>query len=91
MVYKRKLAELENQKEALHKRYVFEGLPKDVYEKFLATVDGKISDLKAQYEGTGLGTPYLDIKEEKAFDFLQNVSKCWLSITGKFYEQNGWL
>ena len=78
-VFKRKLAELENQKEALQERYAFEGLPKDVYEKFLAKVDSKISDLKAQYEGTGLEIPNLDIKVEKAIDFSQNVSKYWLS------------
>ena len=70
---------MEKQKEALQERYAFEGLPKELYEKFSAKVDSKISDLKAQYEGTGLEIPNLDIKVEKAIDFSQNVSKYWLS------------
>ncbi len=46
-VFKSNLAELENPPEALQKRYAFEGLPKDVYEKFLTKVDSEISALKA--------------------------------------------
>ncbi len=78
-VYKRKLTEIETQKQALQERYAIEGLPKDLYEKYLAKIDGQISNLKAQYEGTGLEILNLDIKVEKAIDFSQNVSKYWQS------------
>ena len=58
---------------------MYTGLPKELYEKFLAKINGQISNLKAQFEGTGLEIPNLDIKVEKAIDFSQNVSKYWLS------------
>lgn len=45
----------------------------------MAKVDRNISNLKAQFEGTGLEIPNLGMKVEKAADFSQNVSKYWLS------------
>ncbi len=80
-LFKRQLTDLENKKETLQERYAIERLPKDLYEKFLAKIDGQISALKTQFEGTGLEIPNLDIKVEKAIDFSQNVSKYWLSGT----------
>ncbi|MCF8345988.1 MAG: recombinase family protein [Bacteroidales bacterium] len=80
-LYKKQLTELNNKKEKLHERFAFGDIEQEMYYKFLSQIEGKITELEAKFDISGIDISNIKANLNRAIDFTQNVSKYWSSGT----------
>ena len=78
-LYKKRVSELEHQREKLEERFAFGDIEKVVFQKFSTKIDSEIYELKEKSEIPEIDTSNFKNNLNKTIDFVQNVSKYWVS------------
>lgn len=76
---KNDLKRLEEQKDTLERKHIFEGLPKPTYEKYSSEIDNEISAKNQELQKLGLTISNHDEVIKKCISVSQNLSKYWVS------------
>ncbi len=80
-IYKKRLTELEAQRDKLKKRKVFGDITQEEYDEYAPPIEAEIRVLNEKYQMPEIDSSNFDSKLEKAIDFTQNISKHWQSGT----------
>ena len=73
----KQLNELESQKDKLDRKYTFEDLRSELYEKFSTEINDKIKAINAEKAKLGVSISNLDKKIDKCIKVTQNISDYW--------------
>jgi site-specific DNA recombinase len=76
-LFKKRLTELEGEKENLEGRFAFGKITETLYQKFLTKIDSEIYELKEKSDVPVIDTSNFKNGLNKVIDFVQNVSKYW--------------
>lgn len=73
----KQLEDLVNQKDKLERKYAFENLSQDLYDKFNKELMDKIEAVNAEKAKLGIAISNLDKKIDKCVEVTQNLSDYW--------------
>ena len=71
------LKDLESQKDKLDRKFTFEDLRHELYEKFTGELNDKIEAINAEKAKLGISISNLDNKIENCVEVIQNISDYW--------------
>ena len=77
-LYKKRLTELERDREGLQERFAFGKIDEPLYRKFLTKIDSDIHEIKEKHQVPEIDTSNLKDNLNKAVNFVQNVSDYWI-------------
>lgn len=77
-LYKKRLSELERDREGLQERFAFGKIDEPLYRKFLTKIDSEIYELKEKNQIPVIDPSNFKNSLNKTIDFIQNVSKYWV-------------
>jgi len=78
-LYKKRLTELERDREGLQERFAFGKIDEPLYRKFLAKIDKDIYEVKEKDQFPEIDTSNFKNSLNKTIDFIQNLSKYWIN------------
>jgi hypothetical protein len=78
-LFKKRLSELERDRENLEKRFAFGKIEEPLYQKFLRKIDDEIMELREKNDIPEITTSNFKNSLNKTMDFIQNISKYWIS------------
>jgi DNA invertase Pin-like site-specific DNA recombinase len=76
---KKKLTDLEAQRDSLEERFAFGRINEELFQKFHSKIEEEISAFKGGNESSQINISDLQIHLDKTLDFIQNISKYWVS------------
>ena len=82
---KKRISELNSQKEKLEERYVMENLEKDLYAKFISRINIELGKLNSELSRNAIDSSNLKKAVEKVLQIAENISILWAS--GDFDEK----
>jgi len=78
-LYKKRLTELERDREGLQERFAFGKIDEPLYRKFLAKIDNDIYEVKEKDQFPEIDISNFKNSLNKTIDFIQNLSKYWVN------------
>ena len=74
---KKRISELQSQKEALEMKHVFQNLPLTLFEKYTAKIDAEISEINKELLESDFDSSNLQTALKKALEISRNLSEMW--------------
>ncbi len=78
-LYKKKMTELENERDVLEERFAFGKINEEIFRKFQSKIEVEISKLREKDGGARIEISDLQKHLDKTIHFTQNISKYWVS------------
>lgn len=78
-LFKKRLAELERDREKLEERFALGKIDEPLYQKFRRKIDDEIMELREKNDIPEITTSNFKNSLNKTMDFIQNISKYWIS------------
>ena len=80
-LFKKRLTELERDRDGLEERFALGKINEDLYRKFSTKLDGEIYELKEKNQIPVIDTSNFKNSLNKTIDFIQNISEYWINGT----------
>jgi DNA invertase Pin-like site-specific DNA recombinase len=76
-LFKKRLTELEKDREQLEERFAFGKIPETLYKRMLTKIDTEIYELKEKHHVPEIDTSNFKNSLNKSIDLIQNISEYW--------------
>jgi hypothetical protein len=76
-LFKKRLTELEKDRELLEERFAFGKISETIYQKMLTKTDTEIYELKEKHQVPQIDTSNFKASLNKSIDLIQNISEYW--------------
>jgi hypothetical protein len=76
-IFKKRLSELEKDKEQLEERFAFGKIPETLYQRMLTKIDAETYELKEKHQIPEIDTFNFKTSLNKTIDLIQNISEYW--------------
>jgi len=76
-IFKKRLSELEKDREQLEERFAFGKIPDSLFQRMLTKIDTEIYELKEKHQIPEIDTSNFTNSLNNSFDLIQNISEYW--------------